>query len=194
MQPTCSEEGAILVQWEVTRRAFAQILGAFACSGSGIWNAVSDASSVFLLKIHPESAFLQTMYLGCVWKWIRSRGQNSAPENRRASLYSVKGIKISRLTRDCFLILWSLHRLLRCCRTDRKTDCRTFLFLGTQDIERGQLWCIQNPCLFITAPILSRDRVWNLFVCIWPKAREPTYCGERPDRPYIHTWSGRGNT
>jgi len=86
----------------------------------------------FLLK----SMFLQTMYLSCVWKWIRSREQNSAPESWRASSHNVKVIKMSRLTIDCFLILWSLHGSLRCCKTDRETDCTTFLYLDAQEVQR----------------------------------------------------------
>jgi len=92
------------------------------------------------LKVRPESAVLQTIYLGCVWKWIRLREQNSAPESRRASFYSVKVIKMSRLAIDRLLILWSLHGSLGCC----KTDCTTFLSSDTQDIERGQLSCARN--------------------------------------------------
>jgi len=84
----------------------------------------------FLLK----RAFLQTMYLGCVSKWIWSQERNSVPESRRASLYSVKVIKMSRLTINRILTLWSLHGSLRCC----KTDCTTFLSLNTQDAERRQ--------------------------------------------------------
>jgi len=37
------------------------------------------------LKVQLKSAFLKTMYLGCVWKWIKSREQN-VPERGRASL------------------------------------------------------------------------------------------------------------
>jgi len=43
----------------------------------------------FCSKLRPKGAFLQTMYFDYVWKWIWSREQNSAPESRRASLYSV---------------------------------------------------------------------------------------------------------
>jgi len=43
---------------------------------------------------------------------------------------------MSRLTIDRFLILWSLHGSLRCCETDRETDCTNFLSLDAQDIER----------------------------------------------------------
>jgi len=60
----------------------------------------------FCSKGRQTSAFLQTMYLSCVWKWIRSREQNSVPESRRATLHSVKVIKMSWLTIDRFPILW----------------------------------------------------------------------------------------
>jgi len=87
-----------------------------------------------------------------------SREQNSAPESRRASLRSVKFIKMSRLTIYHCLFLRSLHGPLRCCKTDCETDCTTSFSLNTQDIETGQLrWtrhCIRNPCIF---------RVGNLF-------------------------------
>ena len=51
-----------------------------------------------------KSATLPIMYLGCVWKWIRSCEQNSAPESRPAGLNSVKIIKMSRLAIDRLLI------------------------------------------------------------------------------------------
>ena len=62
----------------------------------GFWrlNAVSKSMLVsFYARVRPKSVFLQTMYLDCVWKWIRSREQNSAPESRRVSLHYVKVIK-----------------------------------------------------------------------------------------------------
>jgi len=31
-------------------------------------------------KVRPKSTFLKAMYVGCVWKWIWSGEQNSAPE------------------------------------------------------------------------------------------------------------------
>ena len=73
-------------------------------------------------------------------KRIRTREQNSAPGSRRASLFSVNVIKLSRLTINRLLILrslhgslhGSLHRLLRCC----KTEYTTLLSIETQDIER----------------------------------------------------------
>ena len=43
-------------------------------------------------KVCTKIAFSGTMYLGCVWKWIRSRKQNSAPES---TLYAVNVIKMS---------------------------------------------------------------------------------------------------
>jgi len=33
---------------------------------------VPDTFSVSVLESGPETAFLQTIYLGCVWKWVRS--------------------------------------------------------------------------------------------------------------------------
>jgi len=121
--------------------------------------------------MHPKSAVLQTMHLVCVWKRIGSRERNSVPESRHASLYSVKVIKMSRLTIDRFLILCSLHGLLCSCKTDRETDCTTFLSLETKDFERGQLrctWnCTWNPCVF---QLHLSVRVWEFFVCVWPKA------------------------
>jgi len=88
----------------------------------GFWSLKRGCTHFFCSKVLPKSAFLQTMYLGCFWKWIWSCDQNFAPESRLASLYSVKVIKISRLTIDSFLTLWSL----RCCKTDSETDCITF--------------------------------------------------------------------
>jgi len=71
------------------------------------------------------------VYLDWVWKWNRLRAQNSAPENRCASLHNVKVIKMSRLTINRFLILWSLHGLLRCC----ETECTTFLSLTNKALR-----------------------------------------------------------
>jgi len=99
----------------------------------------------FCSRVCPKSVFVHAMYLSCIWKWIRSREQDSAPESRRVSLYSVKVIKIWRLTINRFLVLWAPHRSLRCFETDRETDCTALLFLETQSIERGQLLCAQNP-------------------------------------------------
>jgi len=81
-------------------------------------------------------------------------------KSRRASLYSGKIIKMSWLANGRLLILWSLHGSLRCCETDRETDCTTSLSLDTQDIQRGQLQCARDPCV-LTTPIHSRERVWN---------------------------------
>ena len=87
------------------------------------------------------------IYLGCIWKWIRSHEQNFVSESRRASLYSVKVIKMPRLTIDR-LFLWSLHQSLHCCETDRETDCTTFFSLDTQDVEKEKICCTRNPCVF----------------------------------------------
>ena len=40
----------------------------------------------FCSEVRPKSVFLQTIYLGCVWKRIQSREQNSAPESKCPSL------------------------------------------------------------------------------------------------------------
>jgi len=77
-------------------------------------------------------------------------------KSRRASWYSVKAIKMLRLAIDPFLILRLLHGLLRRC----ETDCTAFLFLHTQDVEKGQLRRTQN-LRFLAAPICSCDGVWN---------------------------------
>ena len=65
----------------------------------------------------------------------------------RASLYSVKVIKVSR----------SLQGSLSCC----ETDCTTFLSLDTQDAERGQLRRARSS-LRLTTPVWSRDEVSNI--------------------------------
>jgi len=112
--------------------------------------------------------FYKPCTFGCVWKWIRSRKQDSVPESGPASLYSAKIIKISRLTIDHWLILWSLHRSLRCC----ETHCTNFLPLDTQDVERGELRyarncarnCDWNSLRFLTAPICSRDDLWVFYL------------------------------
>ena len=54
-------------------------------------------------KLHQKSAFLQTVYLGCGWMWIRPCEQNYGPELRHASLYNVKVIKVSTLAIDHLL-------------------------------------------------------------------------------------------
>ena len=95
-----------------------------------------------------KSAFSQIMYLGCVWKWIRSREQNSVPESRHASLYCLKVIKMSRLTIDRFFILWSLHGSLCCCIGDRERDMHNFSVLRhARWWERTSPMC-PKPCLF----------------------------------------------
>jgi len=67
---------------------------------------------------------------------------------------------VSRLSKcqgyiDRFLILWSLHGSIRCCETDRETDCTTFLSLDTQDVERRQLRCTQNSRIFNCAHLFT---------------------------------------
>jgi len=64
-------------------------------------------------------------------------------KSRRASLYSVKVIKMSWLAIDRLLILWSL----RYCQLDRETNCTTFLSLDTQAIERRQRQRTRNSFL-----------------------------------------------
>jgi len=71
-----------------------------------------------------------------------------------------------RLAIDGIFILWSLHRSPRCC----ETDCTTFLSLGMQDNERGQLWwawrCALNS--FYTCKYLY---VWcrqKFVIRVWP--------------------------
>ena len=102
-------------------------------------------------KMCPKSSFLQTIYLSCVWKWIWSREQNSAPESRRASLHSVKVIKTSRVIIDRFLISCSLHKLLCCCKTASTT------FLHTCKSHPGST----NKCYM--KPLIS---VWRLEIIV----------------------------
>ena len=90
----------------------------------------------FCSRVCPKSVFLQTMYLGCAWKCIRSSEQNAASERSRVSLYSVKVIKMSRLTINRFFILWALHALLR--------NRLHFAFRNARRRERGQLRCAWN--------------------------------------------------
>jgi len=57
--------------------------------GSGIrcihviefWRRFRGILSSSAPKCVQKIAFLQTMYLGCAWKWTRSREQNSMPES-----------------------------------------------------------------------------------------------------------------
>jgi len=102
----------------------------------------------FLLKSAPEKCIFTNHVPRLSLKVNWSREQNSVPESRRASLYSVKVIKMSRLTIDPFLILWLFHGMLRYC----ETECTTFLSLDTQDGKKGQLscaWnCTRNPRIF----------------------------------------------
>jgi len=100
------------------------------------------------------------MYLNCVWKWIWSQEQNSAPESRRVSLHSVKDIKMSRPTTDRFLILWSLHGSLCCYETGRETDCTAFLSLTGNKLREDNSDAPETLA-FLTAPIRSRAHVWN---------------------------------
>ena len=48
-------------------------------------------------KVRSKTAYLQTMYLDCVRKWVRSCEQIFGSESKRARLYSVKVIKTSWL-------------------------------------------------------------------------------------------------
>jgi len=83
-------------------------------------------------------------------------------------VYSVRVIKMSRLTIDCVLILWSLHGSLRCCETDREIYGTTFLSLRhaihwertTPMSPKMHL----KPLGFLTASI----RHLKFFVCAWP--------------------------
>ena len=110
-----------------------------------------------MLESAPKSAFSQTMYLGCVWKWIRPCKQNTAPESRRASLYSVKVIKMSRLAIDRLFILWLLHVVASLLRK-RLHDI--FVLRHAKQLERTTP---MRPKLLrlLTGPICSRDRVGN---------------------------------
>ena len=58
-----------------------------------------------------KSAFLPTMCLGCVWKWIRSCKQNSMPESRRTSLQNVmasfRSITCSMVASSVASLLWN---------------------------------------------------------------------------------------
>jgi len=117
--------------------------------------------------------FYQPCTFDCVWKGIWSREQNYVPESGRASLCSVKVIKMSRLAIDRLLILWSLHGSCRYCKTDCETDCRTFLAMDVQDVVREQVrWarnCAFNPLHFNRTYVF----VWwhlNCFTCIWLKS------------------------
>ena len=83
------------------KSSFSHALDAFAWSSFGFWNRVSDAFSVPMLEGAPEKCVFTN--LGCVGKWIRSRELNSAPESRRASLYSDKVIEMPRLAIDILL-------------------------------------------------------------------------------------------
>jgi len=108
--------------------------------------------------------FLQIMYLGCVWKWIRSREQNSELESRHASLYSVKVIKMSRLTINRFLF----YGCFMGCFIVVKQTVQPFLYIDMQELERGQLQCTQkrtrNHCAFNCAYTFacSRLKFWCL--------------------------------
>jgi len=111
---------------------------------SGVRNRVSDAFSVRTLGSALEKCGFTNRVCRLHLK-VRLITQNSVPERRRASLYSLKVIKMSRLTMDRFLILWSLHGSPRCCKTDREADNTTFLSLYRQDVRRGQFRCTRDP-------------------------------------------------
>jgi len=104
------------------------------------------------------------MYLGCVWKWIRSREQNSVPESGHSNLYSAQAIKMSRLAIDWLLILWSLHSSHHC----RGTDCTFFCPYISKTLrednsdapETAPKTAPKIPVLLIV-PICSHDRVCN---------------------------------
>ena len=146
-------------------------------------------------KVRPKSGFLLTMSLSFIWKWIRSCEQNSAPESRHASLHSVKVIKMVRLAIDRFLILWSLHRSLCCCETNRETDHRTFLSLDTKDDERKQLWCARNctrnHCLFNCSYLFAWSRLTeitpiDLILCL--AGQSCSKPGHGPGPYHRHIW------
>jgi len=105
------------------------ILGAFVRSRFCVWNEISDALSVFLPNNAPENCVFTNNVPRLYLKWIRTRERNSTPKSRRVSLYSVKVIKVSRITVNHFLVLRALHGSPRCRKTSSETDCTTILSL-----------------------------------------------------------------
>jgi len=69
---------------------------------------------------------------------------------------------MSRLAMDRLLSLWSLHGSVRCCKTDRETDCATFLCLKARNTLRED-----NSDLPKTAPKLLAN-----FNCAYLRVRD----------------------
>jgi len=128
----------------------------------------------FCWKVRPKSAFLQAMYHGCVWKWIRSRKQNSALESRRVSFIQCQDYQNVKASYQSLSYSMSASWTLRCCKTDQETDCTTLL-LETQDIERGQLQCAwdyaRNPCVFNCAYPFAWSRLKFFCLCLTESTR-----------------------
>jgi len=84
---------------------------------------------------------------------------------------------------DYFFILWSLHRLLRCC----ETDCTTLLSLEMQDIKRGQLWYARNYPLPETLVFLN-----CAYALVWSRLKFFCLCLTESTRvdllPLILVW------
>lgn len=133
------------------------IIGSFAWSTFGAWNRVSNTFSFPIHESAPETVLLETMYLDCVWKSIRSCEQNFVPEGRFASLYSVKATKMSRLTILSGFLFYGRFtgQVVVAKQTVRQTQMARLNDLFVQCTRN----CIWNCCP-LTAPKCSLDRAW----------------------------------
>ena len=157
------------------------LLGVFTWLSFGIWIRVSDAFSVPMLKSEPEKCvFTNTVYLRCIWKWIRIRDQNCAPESRHAKLYRVKVIKMSRISLSHSMVASRVSSLLQNRLWNR---LRNLLSLDAQDKRTTPLHL--KPLRFSTAPIRSH---LTFFFCVWPRSRELTYCELTQHRWFLITF------
>ena len=146
------------------------IIGAFACSGPGVWNAVSDAFAVFLLKGAPEkcgftnhvpqlrlkvNSITQAQFFA--WKYARLFTHCQGYQDVKTNYWSLSMVTLPVLSNRP----WNtLHNF--------------FVLRHTRNWERTLLHpkLHPKPLRLLTAPILSRARVWKFFVCVWPKTGE----------------------
>ena len=113
---------------------FMELLGAFACSGLGVWNVVSDSQR-------------------CAWKarsykpWT-STASKSEFDHANRILRLNKGVlvyRVSRLSRLTIINSSFYGRFMDPFLVVKQT---TQLFCPQQIVERGHFWCVQNLCVF----------------------------------------------
>jgi len=86
-------------------------------------------------------------------------GHQNVKANYRSLSYSMVALQVASLLRNR---PWHRLHTFFVLRHARRWERTTPMYLKLH----------QKPLHLLTVPIRSRARVWNLFVCVWPKARE----------------------